>query len=79
MPAARLLTGGRFGTQSSSRLLEAGLIGRTRLDEPPVTWHHGLMATWWAEFNEPESVEISFYRRAIEGFGQPALDLACGV
>ncbi|MDP9300376.1 MAG: class I SAM-dependent methyltransferase [Actinomycetota bacterium] len=44
----------------------------------PQTWHHGLMARWWAEFKEPEPAELAFYRDAIEQFGEPALDLACG-
>ncbi|MEZ0236181.1 MAG: class I SAM-dependent methyltransferase [Actinomycetota bacterium] len=44
----------------------------------PVTWHHGLMARWWAEFGEAEDAELAFYRGAIERFGEPALDLACG-
>jgi SAM-dependent methyltransferase len=44
----------------------------------PQTWHYGLVARWWAEFNTPDSVELAFYRRFIEQDGQPALDLACG-
>ena len=28
----------------------------------PITWHHGLMARWWAEFNEAEPDELAFYR-----------------
>ena len=48
------------------------------MDDVPETWHHGLMARWWAEFNEPEAAELAFYRDAIERFGEPALDLACG-
>ena len=48
------------------------------MNELPQTWHHGLMARWWAEFNEPEPAELDYYRRAIERFGEPALDLACG-
>jgi SAM-dependent methyltransferase len=44
----------------------------------PITWHHGLMARWWAEFNHAEPAELAFYRAAIERFGEPALDLACG-
>jgi SAM-dependent methyltransferase len=49
-------------------------------DEPSDdgTWHHGLIARYWAEFNEPEPDELAWYRRAIETFGQPALDLGCG-
>jgi SAM-dependent methyltransferase len=42
------------------------------------TWHHGLIARYWAEFNEPEPAELAWYRAAIERFGQAALDLACG-
>jgi SAM-dependent methyltransferase len=42
------------------------------------TWHYGLIARWWAEFNEAEPDELAYYRAAIERFGQPALDLACG-
>lgn len=44
----------------------------------PQTWHYGLVARWWAEFNEPDAEELAFYRGCIERFGQPALDLACG-
>ena len=43
-----------------------------------VTWHHGIMARWWAEFVEPEPEELAYYQAAIERFGQPALDLGCG-
>ncbi|MFL5680208.1 MAG: class I SAM-dependent DNA methyltransferase [Chloroflexota bacterium] len=42
------------------------------------TWHHGLVARWWAEFNVAEPGELGFYRSAIRRFGEPALDLACG-
>jgi SAM-dependent methyltransferase len=42
------------------------------------TWHHGLVARWWAEFNTATPIELSFYRTVIERHGQPALDLACG-
>jgi SAM-dependent methyltransferase len=57
------------------------------MDDPTVpgveaaddgTWHHGLIARYWAEFNEAEPDELAWYRRAIETFGQPALDLGCG-
>lgn len=46
--------------------------------DQPQTWHHGLMARWWAEFNHAEPDELAYYRGAIERFGTPALDLACG-
>lgn len=47
--------------------------------DDPQTWHHGLMARWWAEFKEPGADELAFFRREIERSGEPALDLACGV
>ena len=40
------------------------------------TWHYGLIATWWDEFNQG-GPEIDFFRPYVEA-GQPALDLACG-
>jgi len=42
------------------------------------TWHHGLIARWWAEFNTPEPDEVAYYEAAIRRSGQPALDLGCG-
>jgi SAM-dependent methyltransferase len=42
----------------------------------PQTWHYGLVAKWWAEFNR-EGPEIAYFRRFVEQ-GQPALDVACG-
>jgi SAM-dependent methyltransferase len=42
------------------------------------TWHYGLVARYWAEFNVPEPAELAWYRAAIERYGEPALDLACG-
>jgi SAM-dependent methyltransferase len=46
--------------------------------EDTGTWHFGLIARYWAEFNEPEPAELAYYKAAIERFGGPALDLACG-
>ncbi len=48
------------------------------MDGESGTWHHGLVARWWAEFNVAEPDELAYYRAAIGRFGQPALDLACG-
>ncbi len=45
-------------------------------DGPVETWHHGLMARWWANFNL-DGPEIGFFRPYVES-GQPALDLGCG-
>ena len=43
------------------------------------TWHYGLVAKWWAEFNDDfRPHEIPYFRRFIEQDGQPALDVACG-
>jgi SAM-dependent methyltransferase len=41
------------------------------------TWHHGLVARWWAEFNEG-GPEVEYFRAFLERDGQPALDVACG-
>jgi SAM-dependent methyltransferase len=48
------------------------------MDDRPQTWHYGLVARWWAEFNRAEPDELAFYQEIIAGDGQPALDLACG-
>lgn len=49
-----------------------------RRDESPRTWHYGLVAQWWAEFNDDfRPHEIPYFQRFVER-GQPALDVACG-
>jgi SAM-dependent methyltransferase len=45
--------------------------------ERPETWHYGVVAKWWAEFNV-SGPEIAYFQRFIEDDGQPALDAACG-
>ena len=42
------------------------------------TWHHGLIARWWAEFNVATHQELAYFGAAIRKFGEPALDLGCG-
>ena len=42
----------------------------------PQTWHYGLVARWWAEFND-SGPEIAYFRRFVVA-GQPALDVPCG-
>jgi SAM-dependent methyltransferase len=42
----------------------------------PQTWHHGLVAEWWAEFNHG-GPEIDYFRRYIVERG-PVLDAGCG-
>ena len=44
----------------------------------PQTWHYGLIAKYWAEFNDDfRPHEIPYFQRYVER-GQPALDVACG-
>jgi SAM-dependent methyltransferase len=43
----------------------------------PQTWHYGLIAKWWAEFNH-DGPEIAFFQHVIESSGEPALDAGCG-
>jgi SAM-dependent methyltransferase len=43
----------------------------------PQTWHYGVVAQWWAEFNV-SGPEIAYFQRFLEDDGQPALDVACG-
>jgi SAM-dependent methyltransferase len=45
-------------------------------DAAAQTWHYGLVARWWAEFNL-DGPEIEYFRPHVEA-GQPALDAACG-
>ena len=40
------------------------------------TWHHGLIAEWWAHF-DTDGPEIEEYGRVVAD-GQPALDAGCG-
>ena len=40
------------------------------------TWHHGLIAEWWAQFNT-DGPEIEEYGRVVAD-AQPALDAGCG-
>jgi SAM-dependent methyltransferase len=42
------------------------------------TWHHGLIARWWVEFNVAEPEELAYFGAAIRKFGGPALDVGCG-
>jgi len=44
----------------------------------PVTWFYGLVAERAAAFG-PDARQVPFLEREIARFGQPALDLGCGV
>jgi SAM-dependent methyltransferase len=41
-----------------------------------ATWHHGLVADWWALFNT-DGPEIAYFGDHVAA-GQPALDAGCG-
>jgi SAM-dependent methyltransferase len=45
-------------------------------DGMATTWHHGLIARWWANFNL-DGPEIDFFGSHVAK-GQPALDVGCG-
>ena len=48
-------------------------------DQAAATWHYGLVAKWWSEFNDDfRAHEIPYYQRLIANGGEPALDVACG-
>lgn len=47
------------------------------MDTNRRTWHYGLIARWWGEFND-DGDDIAYFARLIEQNGQPAVDLGCG-
>lgn len=47
------------------------------MSKPTRTWHHGLIARWWAEFNHGGD-DIDVFRSVIESSGEPVLDAGCG-
>ena len=51
------------------------LLRRDRVG-PPLTWHYGLVAEWWARFNT-DGPEIEYFEEFVRQ-GQPALDAGCG-
>ncbi len=42
-----------------------------------TTWHHGLVARWWAEFNAGGD-DVDVFVEAIRRGGGPGLDAGCG-
>ncbi len=45
----------------------------------PESWHRGLVATWWAEFNDDfRPHEVAYFVERVRAGGGPALDVACG-
>src|SRR5437016_2300468 len=59
-----------FGVQPTARW------SASPMTDTPKTWHYGLVAKWWAEFNQ-DGPEIAYFQKYVER-GQPALDVACG-
>jgi SAM-dependent methyltransferase len=47
------------------------------MNKQTQTWHHGLVARWWAEFNN-DGPEIALFQKYIEEHGGPVLDVGCG-
>jgi SAM-dependent methyltransferase len=41
------------------------------------SWHHGLVARWWAEFNR-DGDDIAYFRDVVRRSGEPVLDVGCG-
>jgi SAM-dependent methyltransferase len=69
------------GMQRDTKRAGTRFGGERRLDmeSRAQTWHYGLIARWWAEFNDDfRPHEIPYFQRFIERGGQPALDVACG-
>jgi SAM-dependent methyltransferase len=65
-------------TRRAQPLERQASSGEGVVSDQPQTWHYGLVARWWAEFNAADPDELAFYRAFVERDGQPALDLACG-
>jgi SAM-dependent methyltransferase len=48
------------------------------MEDEPVSWNFGLMAERWAECMT-EAPELPFWEQEIARYGQPVLDVACGI
>jgi SAM-dependent methyltransferase len=72
------VAGGRSSWRFGRTRRNFGDVPSTNPDrcDPVVTWHHGLIARWWANFNL-DGPEIEFFGQFVKS-GQPALDAACG-
>jgi SAM-dependent methyltransferase len=47
------------------------------MNKQTQTWHYGLVARWWAEFNN-DGPEIQLFKSCIGTHGGPVLDVGCG-
>src|SRR5437762_13718594 len=65
------LAGRPFDRPAGASQTAQGVIVNTA-----CTWHYGLMAEWWAEFNT-DGPEIDYFGHFVRQ-GQPALDAGCG-
>lgn len=51
----------------------------TNVKDEAQSWHQGLMAEWWAHFNDDfRDHELDYYRNAVAASGDPVLDAGCG-
>jgi SAM-dependent methyltransferase len=69
---------GVFGNRVHPAEYRDARCAEVTMSDEQGTWHHGLAARWWAEFTVATPPELAYYRGAVERFGEPALDLACG-
>ncbi len=49
------------------------------MEDKPQVWHYGLVAQLWDEFWSDNTPELAYLQSQIERYGQPVLDLGCGV
>ncbi|MFZ4657555.1 MAG: class I SAM-dependent DNA methyltransferase [Caldilineaceae bacterium] len=49
------------------------------MEDKPQVWHYGLVAQLWDEFWSVNTPELGYLQTQIERYGQPVLDLGCGV
>lgn len=48
------------------------------MDRQAQTWHYGIVARYWQEFQTEPGPELGFFRSIIEQSGEPVLDVGCG-
>ena len=49
------------------------------MEDKPQVWHYGLVAQLWDEFWSANTPEFAYLQSQIKRYGQPVLDLGCGV
>jgi len=68
--------GDQIAANARSTVARVSTAGNDRAEVGVVTWHRGLIARWWANFNV-DGPEIAFFRAFVPE-NEPALDAACG-